>query len=97
MTNGSIVKKVVCETRFYRYFGSQRRKTASETRFLRIFMLNMMENKENRVWRGYFCRTDPFGKNVSNEIRTESQIKPRKRKDQKTDESIKRSKITPGD
>jgi len=62
MTNGSIVKKVACETRFYRYFGSQRRKTASETRFLRIFMLNMMENKENRVWRGYFCRTDPFGK-----------------------------------
>lgn len=25
-------------------------------------MLNMMENKKNRVWRGYFCRTDPFGK-----------------------------------
>ena len=80
MTNGSIVKKVACETRFYRYFGSQRRKTASDTRFLLPFMLNMMEIKGKRVWRGYFCRTDPFGKDAGTKIRTESQIKPGKRK-----------------
>lgn len=43
-------------------------------------MLNMMENKEKRVWRGYFCRTDPFGKDTGTKIRTESQIKPGKRK-----------------
>ena len=91
-------------------------------------MLNMMGNKENRVWRGYFCRTDPFGKDAGTKIRTESQIKPGKRKrnelitrktklsqeigceaksgskvrmqretDQKTAESIKRSKMAPQD
>lgn len=43
-------------------------------------MLNMMENKGKRVWRGYFCRTDPFGKDAGTKIRTESQIKPGKRK-----------------
>ena len=52
-------------------------------------MLNMMENNENWVWRGYFCRTDPFGKNASTKIRTESHIKPGKRKDQKTAEKRK--------
>ena len=36
-------------------------------------MLNMMENKEKRVWRGYFCRTDPFGKDAGTKIRTSNQ------------------------
>ena len=80
MTNGSIVGKVACETRFSLGFGSQRRKSAPETRFLWPFMLNMMEIKGKRVWRGYFCRTDPFGKDAGTKIRTESQIKPGKRK-----------------
>ena len=43
-------------------------------------MLNMVGNKEKRVWRGYFCRTDPFEKDAGTKIRTESQIKPGKRK-----------------
>ena len=43
-------------------------------------MLNMMGNKEKRVWRGYFFRTDPFEKDAGTKIRTESQIKPGKRK-----------------
>ena len=75
---GSQRRKSVCETRFSLCFGSQRRKSAPETRVLWIFMLNMMENEGNWVWRGYFCRTDPFWKNASTKVRTESQIKPRK-------------------
>lgn len=39
-------------------------------------MLNMMENKEKRVWRGYFCRTDPFGKDAGTKIRTETRSSP---------------------
>ena len=49
MTNGSIVGKVACETRFSLWFGSQRRKSAPETRFLWPFMLNMMGNKESQI------------------------------------------------
>ena len=94
MTNGSIVGKVACETRFSLWFGSQRRKSAPETRFLWPFMLNMMGNKENRVWRGYFCRTDPFGKDAGTKIRTESQIKPGKRKGKWID--YKENQIVPG-
>lgn len=71
-------EKVSVRPVFSLCFGSQRRKSAPETRVLWIFMLNMMENEENWVWRGYFCRTDPFWKNASTKVRTESQIKPRK-------------------
>ena len=80
MTNGSIVGKFPCETRISLIYGSQRIKSPPETRFLWHFMLNMMGNKEKRVWRGYFCRTDPFEKDAGTKIRTESQIKPGKRK-----------------
>ena len=57
-------------------------------------MLNMMGNKEKRVWRGYFRRTDPCEKDAGTKIRTESQIKPGKRKGKRID--YKENQIVPG-
>ena len=128
MTNGSIVGKVVCETRFSLCFGSQRRKSAPETRFLWPFMLNMMEIKGKRVWRGYFAvqtrlekmqvpksvrkaRSSPenerenelitrktkLSQEIDCEVKSRSKVRMQRETDQKTAESIKRSKMAPQD